>query len=99
MSPSQYTALTHSATPFPIHGYFVESKRWGEGKKPKLFLGSAITFGGIIDKIHRDRDIDRPISRVEIEVLTVCYITTQPNSSTISHCNFARSIFLYSTTF
>ena len=62
MSPSQYTALTHSATPFPIHGYFVESKRWGEGKKPKLFLGSAITFGVIIDKIHRDHDIDRPIS-------------------------------------
>ena len=38
MCPTQYITLPHTSSPLPLHGYFIESKRWGEGKKP-LLLG------------------------------------------------------------
>jgi hypothetical protein len=81
MSPSQYTALTHSSSPFPIHGHFIESKRWGEGKKPKLFPGTAVSLGGFIDRIHRERDINRSVSQIEIEVVTVSFIPIQTHAA------------------
>jgi len=51
MCPTQYTALARSTSPLPLHGYFVESKKWGEGKKPRVSVGSTIAFGGFIDRI------------------------------------------------
>ena len=86
MTPSQYTGITRSYTPLPILGHFVESKRWGEGKKPKLFSGSTVALGAVIEKIHRERDINRAISQVDIEVITISYISTQTHPSPASHC-------------
>ena len=51
MCPTQYIALPRTTSPLPLHGYFMESKRWGDGKKPTLSLGSTIAFGGFIDRI------------------------------------------------
>jgi hypothetical protein len=81
MSPSQYTALTHSSSSLPIHGHFIESKRWGEGKKPKLFPGTTVSLGAFIDRIHRERDINRSVSQIEIEVLTVSFIPIQTHTN------------------
>jgi hypothetical protein len=77
MTPSQYTVLTHSTSTFPVHGYFIESKRWGEAKKPKLFTGTSVSFGGFLEKIHRERNLNRTLSQVEVEVSTVSFIPTQ----------------------
>jgi hypothetical protein len=87
MSPAQYTALTHSSTSFPIHGHFIESKRWGEGKKPKLFTGTSVSLGGFIDRISRERDHNRSLSQVNVEVLTVSFGPTVSASN--SQCIFA----------
>ena len=36
MCPTQYSTLPHTASPLPLHSYFVEYKRWCKGKKPTL---------------------------------------------------------------
>ena len=98
MSPSQYTALTHTSSPLPIHGHFIESKRWGEGKKPKLFNGSSVSFGGFVDRIHRERDLNRTLSQVEVEVLTVSFIPTQAGFTTMTTSSAHRkclTLFIY----
>ena len=51
MCPMQYIALPCTTSPLPLHSYFVESKRWGEGKKPTLSIGSTIAFSSFIDRI------------------------------------------------
>jgi hypothetical protein len=86
MLPSQYTAFTHTSSPFPIHGYFIESKRWGEGKKPKLFTGTSVCLGGFIERIHRERDLKRSLSQVELEVNTISFTSTATTST--SQCIF-----------
>jgi hypothetical protein len=85
MSPLQYIALTHSASSFPIHGFFVESKRWGEGRKPKLFAGTSVSFGGFIDRIHRERNLKRTLSQVEINVTSFSPAPTATNSQCMFH--------------
>lgn len=102
MAPSQYTALTHSSSPLPIHGHFIESKRWGGGKKPTLFPGTSVSLGGFIDRIHRERDIIRAVYQVEVEVLTISFIPTLPNAPSDAHrmiifLLFPFIIFLIST--
>ncbi len=85
MSPNQYIALPRTSSPLPINGYFVESKRWGDGKAPKILVGSTITFGGLLNRIKRNLDVDNSISSVEVEVLNVAYLsncTTAPISPT-----------------
>jgi hypothetical protein len=81
MCPTQYTALPRTASPLPLHGYFVESKRWGEGKKPRLSVGSTIAFGGFIDRIRRERNIDKAVLSMEIEVANIAYISNRPENS------------------
>lgn len=76
MAPSQYIAVPHCSSTFPLHGYFVESKRWGDRKTPKLFVGSTIAFGGFIDKIRQERDIDCTVAAVNIEVITIAFLPT-----------------------
>jgi hypothetical protein len=58
----------------------MESKRWGDGKKPTLSLGSTIAFGGFIDRIRRERSIDKAMLSMEIEVANIAYITNCPNT-------------------
>ena len=59
MCPTQYIALPPTTSPLPLHGYFMESKWWGDGKKPTLSLGSTIAFGGFIDRIWWECSIDK----------------------------------------
>jgi len=73
MSPSQYIALPHTSSVLPLHGYFVESKRWGEGGRPNISIGSTVTFGGLMHRIKRERDADSTVSSIEVEVLNVVY--------------------------
>ncbi|KAF8798914.1 hypothetical protein BYT27DRAFT_7177119 [Phlegmacium glaucopus] len=80
MSPSQYIALPRTSSPFPLHGYFLESKRWGDGKSPKLFIGSTIAFGGFIDRISRERDVHRTVSAIEIEVVNIAWLSSRTPS-------------------
>jgi hypothetical protein len=80
LSPSQYIALPRCSSPFPIHGYFVESKRWGEAKAPKMFVGSTVAFGGFIDRIKRHREDNNPVCAIHVEVVNVAFITTPSTS-------------------
>ena len=81
MCPTQYIALPHTTSPLPLHGYFVESKRWGEGKKPTLSIRSTIAFGGFVDRIRRERNVEKPISSMEIEIANIAYISNRPEPS------------------
>ncbi|KAF8805152.1 hypothetical protein BYT27DRAFT_7104584 [Phlegmacium glaucopus] len=89
MSPTQYIALAHTATPFPIHAYFVESKRWGDGKKPKVSVGSTIALGGFLEKIRRERDIERTVSIVEVEIINIAFLSTRSNTQLSPHRLFS----------
>jgi len=79
MCPTQYIALPRTSSSLPLHGYFMESKRWGEGKKPRLSIGSTVAFGGFIDRIRRERNIDKAILSMEIEIANIAYISNRPN--------------------
>lgn len=81
MCPTQYAALPRTSSPLPLHGYFVESKRWGEGKGPKLSIGSTIAFGGFIDRIRRERNLDKAVLSMEIEITNIAYISNRPENS------------------
>ena len=80
MCPTQYIALPHTTSPLPLHGYFMESKQWGDGKKLTLSLGSTIAFGGFIDRIRREHSIDKAMLSMEIEVANIAYIATRLNT-------------------
>jgi hypothetical protein len=92
MLPSQYIALTHTSSSFPIHGHFLESKRWGEGRRPKLFAGTSLSFGGFIDRIHRERNLNRSLSQVEIEVVSFSPTPTAPTSQCMFSSFFKFSL-------
>lgn len=89
MSPSQYTVLQHTTSAFPIHAHFAdpESKRWGDNG-PKVTVGSTITFGGFLQRISREKNLDRTLSFAEIEVHNIAYlsnpnITSTPSSTSL----------------
>ena len=81
ISPSQYIILTHTAAPFSIHAHFADTnskKRWGpEGLK--VAVGSTITLGGSLQRIVRERNIDRTFEFTQVEVTTIAYLGTQGN--------------------
>ena len=60
ISPTQYIALTHTPSPFPIHAHFADSsskKRWGSDG-PKVTVGSTVTLGGLLQHVVRQHTID-----------------------------------------
>lgn len=79
MTPNQYIVLTHSSLPFPIHGHFANwdsKKRWGpEG--PKVTVGSTITFGGLLERVICERNINQKLECAEIEVASIAYFSTR----------------------
>ncbi|KAF8966900.1 hypothetical protein BDZ97DRAFT_1917165 [Flammula alnicola] len=91
MSPTQYVSLPHTSSTFPLRGFFIESKRWGEGKKPKVMVGSTIAFSGFIDKIMREHDTDRTMSSVEIEVANIAYLSNRTNPSIVPNRSTTRA--------
>jgi hypothetical protein len=92
MSPSQYIALPRCSSPFPIHGHFIESKRWGEGKSPKMFVGSTVAFGGFVDRIKRERDKDYTVCAVNVEVVNLAFITTSSTSQFLQNRKTSPSL-------
>ena len=85
MTPTQYIILTHSTSPFPIHADFADStskKRWGtEG--PRVVVGSSITFGGFLQRVVREHNIDKPLQFAQVEVANIAYLgSTRSNFST-----------------
>ena len=91
MCPTQYIALPRTTSPLPLHGYFMESKRWGDGKKPTLSLGSTIAFGGFIDRIRQEHNIDKAMLSMEIEIANIAYITNRQNSPSRRYFSFRMS--------
>ncbi|KAF5386086.1 hypothetical protein D9615_002445 [Tricholomella constricta] len=84
MSLSQYAALTHDAPVFPIHAHFTDpefKKRWGTNG-PKVIVGSILAFGGHMNRVVRERNIDRSLSFVEIEVVNISYLSNRGDSIT-----------------
>ena len=81
MTPNQYIVLSHCTLPFPIHARFANwesKKRWGpEG--PKVTVGSTVTFGGLLERIVRERTIDRRLEFADIEVASIAYFGTRAN--------------------
>ena len=73
MTPNQYIVLTHSSLPFPIHTHFANwdsKKRWGpEG--PKVAVGSTITFGGLLERVICEWNINKRLKHAEIEVANI----------------------------
>ena len=81
ITPSQYIVLTHSSLSFPIHGHFANwesKKRWG-ADGPKVTVGSTITFGGLLERVVCERNIDKRLEYAEIEVITIAYFGTHGN--------------------
>ena len=81
MTPTQYIVLTHAVSPFPIHGHFADSnskKRWG-ADGPKVAVGSTITLGGFLQRVVRERTLDRALDFAEVEVMNIAYVTTRGN--------------------
>jgi hypothetical protein len=81
MTPTQYIVLTHTVSPFPIHGHFADSnskKRWG-ADGPKVAVGSTITLGGFLQRVVRERTLDRALDFTEVEVMNIAYLSTRGN--------------------
>jgi hypothetical protein len=88
MTPTQYVALTHTTSPFPIHATFADcnsKKRWGpEG--PKVAVGSTVTFGGSFQRVVREHNIDRPLEFAQVEVTNIAYLgSTRSTNVSTSH--------------
>ena len=79
MAVSQYIALQRASSMLPIHAHFVESKRWGDGKTPKVTVGSTVTFGGFIERIVQEANVDRTLSFIQIEVGNIAYLSNRAN--------------------
>jgi hypothetical protein len=74
ITPSQYTLLTHSASPFPIHAHFADSdsKRWGS-EGPKVAAGSTVTLGGSLQRVVRNH-LDQTLQYAQVEVTNIAYV-------------------------
>jgi len=81
MTLNQYIVLTHSSLPFPIHAHFANwdsKKRWGPDG-PKVTIGSTITFGGLLERVVCERNINKRLELAEIEVASIAYFGTRGN--------------------
>jgi len=82
MTPTQYIGLIHASSGFPIHAHFVDresKKRWGSNG-PKVAVGSTITFGGFLERVARERDINKSLSFAEVEVTNIAYLSNRGNN-------------------
>ena len=100
MTPSQYTVLTHTQSPFPIHGTFIDSsskKRWGPDG-PKVAVGSTISIGGSFQRVVRQQNVDRIFDFAQVEVMNVAYLVTRMTLSTSPTCtpSFLSSFLCFS---
>ena len=71
ISPTQYIVLSRTSLPFPIHAHFANSsstKRWGS-EGPKVFVGSTITFGGLLEKVVCERTLHKRLEYAQVEVV------------------------------
>lgn len=81
MTPKQYIVLTHGYSALPIHAHFADcdsKKRWGVDG-PKVTVGSTVTFGGIFERVVRERTLDKTLEFVQIEVTNIAYLGTHSN--------------------
>ena len=81
MTPHQYIVLTHSSLPFPIHAHFANwdsKKRWGPDG-PKVTVGSTVTFGGLLERVTCEPNINKKLEFAEIEVASIAYFGTHGN--------------------
>ena len=79
--PNQYMVLTHSYSVLTIHGHFEDwhsNKRWGTDK-PKVTVGTTITFGGFFERVVREYTLDRTFQFVQVEVTSIAYLGTCSN--------------------
>lgn len=82
MAPSLYAGLTRESPTFPIQAHFVDSeKRWGS-HGPKVTTGSIVAFGGHLERIVRECNVDRSLSFVQIEVVNIAYLSTRGEALT-----------------
>lgn len=82
MAPSLYAGLTRKSPTISIQAHFVDSeKRWGT-HGPKVTAGSIVAFGGRLERIVRECDVDRSLSFVKIEVLNIAYLSTRGEAFT-----------------
>lgn len=94
MTPSQYIVLTHSSLPFPIHAHFANwesTRRWGTDG-PRVTIGTTITIGGLLQRVVRERNIDRRLEFAEVEVVTIAYFGTRTNLTTTPARMFLSNI-------
>ena len=82
--PNQYIVLSRTSLPFPIHAHFANSsstKRWGSDG-PKVFVGTTITFGGLLEKVVLERTKEKRLEYAQVEVHYITYFGAPPNLST-----------------
>ena len=99
MTPSQYIILTHTTSPFPIHANFADSgskKRWG-AEGPKVAIGSTITLAGSLQRVVRERNIDRPLQCAQVEVTNIAYLGSARGPIATSQIRKPHSSFLLTT--
>ena len=95
MTPSQYIGLIHASSGFSIHAHFVDwesKKRWGSNG-PKAAVGSTITFGGFLERVAHERDINKSLSFAEVEVTNITYLSNHGNSFVSPGGTFFLSLF------
>ena len=63
--------MVTSPTPIP-------KKRWG-ADSPKVAVGSTITLGGFLQRVVRERTLDRALDFAEVEVMNIAYLSTRGN--------------------
>lgn len=95
ITPTQYIALSHTSSAFPIHGHFIDSdskKRWGSNG-PKAAAGSTVAFGGFLERVSRERDMERSLAFAEVEVTNIAYLSNRGSTFTTpgSMCHFLFS--------
>ena len=81
VSPTQYIVLSRTSLPFPIHAHFANSsstKRWGS-EGPKVFVGSTVTFGGLLEKVVCERTLHKRLEYAQVEVHHIAYFGTPGN--------------------
>lgn len=78
MMLNQYIVLTHLSLPFSIHAHFANwdsKKRWGPNG-PKVTIGSTIAFGGLLERVVCEWNINKRLELAEIEVASIAYFGT-----------------------
>ena len=79
---TQYIRLIHASSGFPIHAHFIDKeskKRWGSNG-PKAAVGSTITFGGFLERVAHECDINKSLSFAEVEVTNIAYLSNHGNN-------------------